>query len=342
MKKVVVVGGGFAGTRVAKKLNGKCNLTLIDTEDYFEYTPGILRVLVEPQHYEKLHVKHKDYLPDAKIVVGHVKKIDKKSISLVGGKKINYDYLVIASGSHYNNPIKEQDTYFANRVKHLLEANKRMQNSNKIAIVGGGLVGIELAAEIVTHYDDKIVTIIHSGDKILERNNVKTQNYATKFLADRGVKIIFNERIIDKDKKNLKSESGKEYPYDMVFFTVGIKPNTSFMQGDFSKYATNGIEVNEYLQIPLMENIFVAGDVSNIVEEKTAQTAEKHGDVVANNILALISGGKMKKYISKKRLMVISLGKYSGILENKNYVMTGWVPALMKSMIEKMVMSSFR
>ncbi len=342
MKKVVVIGGGFAGARVAKKLNGKCNLTLIDTVDYFEYTPGILRVLVEPEHYERLHVKHKDYLPHTKIVVGHVNKIDKKCVVLASGKKIQYDYLVIASGSHYNNPIKEQDTFFTTRVKHLLEANKRMQNSNKIAIVGGGLVGIELAAEIVTHYADKKVSVIHSGDKILDRNNVKTQNYAAKFLIDRGVEIIFNEKIIDKDKKNLKSESGKEYPYDMVFFTVGIKPNTSFMQGDFSKYAPNGIEVNEYLQIPQMENIFVAGDVSNIVEEKTAQTAEKHGDVVANNILAIINGKEMKKYISKKRLMVISLGKNSGILENKGFVLTGWIPAFMKSMIEKMVMSSFR
>ncbi|MEK6893955.1 MAG: FAD-dependent oxidoreductase [Nanoarchaeota archaeon] len=342
MKRVVVIGGGFAGAKVAKKLNGKCNLTLIDTEDYFEYTPGILRVLVEPEHYERLHVKHKDYLADAKIVVGHVKRIDKKSVVLVGGKKVNYDYLVIASGSHYNNPIKEQDTFFATRVKHLLEANKRIQNSNKIAIVGGGLVGIELAAEIATHYDDKKISVISSGPNILERNSVKTQNYATKFLTDRGVEIIFNERIIDKDKNKLKGESGKEYPYDMVFFTVGIKPNISFMQGDFSKYAPKGIEVNEYLQIPQMENIFVAGDVSNIVEEKTAQTAEKHGDVVANNIIALISGKEMRKYISKKRLMVISLGRNRGVIENKGFVMTGWIPALLKACIEKMVMSGFR
>ncbi|MBM3232020.1 hypothetical protein FJZ21_01420 [Candidatus Pacearchaeota archaeon] len=342
MKRVVVIGGGFAGARVAKKLNGKCNLTLIDTEDYFEYAPGILRVLVEPEHYKKLHAKHKGYLPDSKVVVGHVKKIDKKNILLVGGKKVPYDYLVIASGSNYNTPIKEQDTFFATRVKHLLEANKKIQNSNKIAIVGAGLVGIELAAEIATHYNDKKVTVISSGSKILERNSSKAGNYARKFLENRGVEIIFNERIIDKDKNNLKGQSGKEYPYDIVFFTVGVKPNIQFMQGDFSKFAPKGIEVNEYLQIPGMENIFVAGDVSNIVEEKTAQTAEKHGDVVANNVLALINGNSMKKYISKKRLMVISLGKRRGVIEHKGFVITGWIPAILKGFIEKMVMSSFR
>src|SRR3989344_2408166 len=99
-KKVVIIGGVFAGTTAAKILQNKCDLTLIDTEDYFEYTPGILRVLVEPEHYKKLHVKHKDYLTKTKIVVGHINEINEKTVSLSNGKNINYDYLVIASGSN--------------------------------------------------------------------------------------------------------------------------------------------------------------------------------------------------------------------------------------------------
>ena len=331
MKKVVIIGGGFAGTTVAKKLNGKCNLTLIDTEDYFEYTPGILRVLVEPEHYKKLHVKHKDYLSNTKVVVGHVKKIEDNKVILASNEKINYDYLVIASGSNYNNPIKEEDTFFATRVKHLLEANKKIQKSNRIVIVGGGLVGVELATELATHYNDKKISIISAGPKLLERNNEKTSEYARKFLEKRGVEMNFNEKIVDKTKKEIIGESGKKYHYDMAFFTVGIKPNIGFMQGDFSKFAPKGIEVNEYLQIPQMENIFVAGDVSNIVEEKTAQNAEKHGKVVAQNLLAHMNGRKMQKYISKKRLTVISLGKNSGVIEYKKFIMTGWIPAILKS-----------
>ena len=50
----------------------------------------------------------------------------------------------------------------------------------------------------------------------------------------------------------------------------------------------------------------------------------------------------MKKYTPKKRMMVISLGKYSGIIEYKNFVMGGFIPAMMKSFIEKMVMRKFK
>ncbi len=341
MKKVVVIGGGFAGATAAKKLKGKCDLTLIDTEDFFEYTPGILRVLVDPDHYKKLHVKHKDYLQGAEVVTGHVKEVDKKEVTLVDGRKIDYDYLVIASGSHYNNPIKEEDTFFATRVKHLLEANKKIKKSKKIYIVGAGLVGVELAAELATHAKGKVY-LISSNDKIMERNNSRTQEYALKFLQKNGVEIIFNERIKDSDKKKLISESGKKYMYDMAFFTVGIKPNTGFMQGKFSKFVPKGIEVNEFLQIPEMKNIFVAGDVTNIVEEKTAQTAEKHGSIVAQNILASIQGNELQQYKSKKRLMVISLGKNRGVLEYKGFVWRGWVPSVLKSIIEKTVMHGFR
>jgi apoptosis-inducing factor 2 len=344
MKKVVVIGGGFAGATVAKKLKSKCDLTLIDTEDFFEYTPGILRVLVEPEHYDKLHVKHIDYLPRVNVVVGHVKGISKNYVSLTNGRKIKYDYLIIASGSSYNEPIKEEDTFFAIRVKHLLEAHKKIQKSNRICVVGGGVVGVELAAELATHYKNKKICLIHSHSRLIEKNNIKTSKYVKKFLEKHNVDLIFNERIINKSGKKLISNSGKKYDYDSVFFTVGIRQNVEFMKKGFSKVVSigKGIKVNEYLQLLDRKNIFVAGDVSNIAEEKTAQNAEKHGKLVAHNLDALINNRNMKSYKSKKRLMVISLGKYCGIMEHKNFILTGIIPAMLKSFIEKMVMFSFR
>src|SRR3989344_243968 len=341
-KKVVIIGGVFAGTTAAKILQNKCDLTLIDTEDYFEYTPGILRVLVEPEHYKKLHVKHANYLKNAKISLGHVKSVSNNSVTLVSKKKINYNYLIVASGSSYNDYIKEEDTLLATRVKHLLEAHKKIQNSNNISIVGGGIVGIELAAELATHYKNKKINLIHSHSRLMERNNIKTSRYAEKFLRKHNVNIVFNEKIIKKENKKLISNSGKTYKYNCVFFTVGIRPNMEFMKKSFSKYVEKGIVVNGYLQLPDKKNIFVAGDVSNIVEEKTAQNAEKHGEIVAHNILSSINKKEMKKYILKKRLMVISLGKKSGIIEYKNFVLTGMFPAFLKNFIEKMVMFGFR
>ena len=53
-KKLVIIGGGFAGSLVARNLEKEFNVTLIDTKPYFEFTPGILRTIVEPDHIKKV------------------------------------------------------------------------------------------------------------------------------------------------------------------------------------------------------------------------------------------------------------------------------------------------
>ena len=199
-----------------------------------------------------------------------------------------------------------------------------------------------MSAELATHYSEKKIILIHSGSRLIERNDIKSSRCAEYFLNRHGVKIIFNEKIIENIGKNIIGESGTKYDYDSVFFTVGIKPNVEFMTKKMSKFVSKGIIVNEYLQISGLKNVFVAGDVSAVKEEKTAQNAENHGKIVANNVLALLHENEMKKYVSKKRLMVISLGKYSGIIEYKGFVLTGLIPAFFKWMIEKMVMYRFR
>ena len=68
MVKVCILGGGFAGSYIASKLENHFDVTLIDSKDYFEFTPGILRTVVKPTHSKKLQVLHKGYLKKAKFL----------------------------------------------------------------------------------------------------------------------------------------------------------------------------------------------------------------------------------------------------------------------------------
>src|SRR3989338_3462411 len=107
MKRVVVLGGGFAGSKIAKKLEKDFDVILIDTKDYFEFTPGILRTIVEPKHIKKIQVLHSHYLHKTNVIVGEVKNIGKDFVK-IKRRKISFDYLIICAGSSYNLPIKEQ------------------------------------------------------------------------------------------------------------------------------------------------------------------------------------------------------------------------------------------
>ncbi len=345
MKKVVVIGGGFAGSLIARKLKKEFNLILIDSKNYFEFTPGILRTIVKPKHINKIQILHKDYLNNAKIIVGSVNEIGNDYVKL-HNQKIEFDYLCICSGSKYKTPIKEQNLVISTRAGHLKRNYINLCKANNVLIIGGGLVGVELAAEISTHYKGKSITLVHSKNRLIERNNSKTISYADKFLTKKGVKIIYNERVID-TKENGKiyhTDKNHEIKTDLAFLCTGITPNFKFMNKNFKDRLNNKnfIKVNEYLQLEGTKNIFAAGDVNSTGIEKTAQNAKIQAQLVVKNIRALEKKRKLKEYNQYKTPLVISLGKWNGIFESNKFVFTGLVPGIMKSIIELKEMLALR
>lgn len=345
MKKVIVIGGGFAGSLIARKLEKYFNLNLIDSKDYFEFTPGILRTIVEPQHINRIQILHKDYLKKANVILGSVDEIGKDYLK-VNNKKIKFDYLCICSGSRYKTPIKEQNLIITARATNLKKNYEKLCKANKILIIGGGLVGVELAAEISTHYKEKEITIVHSGDKLIGRNKGKTIRHAEEFLKKRGVKIIYNERVIDakENGKTYHTDKNREIKTDLAFLCTGITPNFEFMNKNFKNKLNykNFIKVNEYLQLEGTKNIFVAGDVNSTEVEKTAQNSEIQARIVLKNILSLENNRKLKKYKQHKTPLVISLGKFNGVFESNYFVFTGLIPGIMKTLIEKREMLKLR
>src|SRR3989344_1608580 len=131
MKRVVVIGGGFAGALIARALQRDFAVTLIDSKDYFEFTPGVLRCLVEPEHLCKIQALHKDYLVHGEFLQGHVSAVTPDSV-VADGKKIAYDYLVLSSGSRYSMPFKEGDVVLATRGKDFAGYAEQLQKADKI------------------------------------------------------------------------------------------------------------------------------------------------------------------------------------------------------------------
>ncbi|MFH1802792.1 MAG: FAD-dependent oxidoreductase [archaeon] len=332
MKRVVVIGGGFAGSLVAKKLEREFDLTLIDTKDYFEFTPGVLRFLVEPERAQKIQVLHSQYLKMAKIVVGEVKKVDERKV-YVEKKELLYDYLVICSGSRYELPFKEQGVVVASRGKSLIDSCDRLKNAKRVVLVGGGLVGVELAGEIVGMYGGKKkITIIHSGEQLIERNGKRAVVYVERYLKGKGVEVVYGKRVQNVKNGFCLTDKGTKFKADMVFLCTGITPNFEFLPCEWLD--GKGVGVNEFLQVRGREGIFAAGDVTSVVEEKTAQNAEKQAEVVVRNICALDAGNHLERYINKRRPILISLGEGQGVLDSSGLVLTGRIPAVMKLFVE--------
>ena len=348
MKRVVIIGGGFAGSLIAKGLENFFSTILIDTKDYFEFTPVILRTLVEPEHLKKIHALHAHYLPKTKLIKGTVQEVDDLTVTVKINKKtkkIVFDYLVIASGSSYIRLIKDSHIIAVARAKKLQDYHyQEFVHKKKIVVVGGGLVGVELAAEIATPHKDKEVVIIEASDRLLSRQSQKESEYTKKFLENHNVTILLKEKVKELHKNQIITNTKKLIKCDLVLTCTGIKPNSAFMEKFFSDKLDKKkfIKVNKYLQLEGQEHIFVAGDIIHIAEEKLAQNAEYHAKIVIENIKNVHENKPLKMYQSKPRIMVISLGKYNGILSYKNFVLTGIIPGFLKSAIEWFFMLKYR
>eukprot|EP01091_Cochliopodium_minus_P009933 TRINITY_DN2556_c0_g2_i1.p1 TRINITY_DN2556_c0_g2~~TRINITY_DN2556_c0_g2_i1.p1 ORF type:complete len:230 (-),score=62.06 TRINITY_DN2556_c0_g2_i1:119-808(-) len=172
-KKMVIIGGGFAGCYSAKKLENHYDITFIDTKDYFEFTPSVPRCLVSPNHINNIQIKHSNYLDLKKTVIlrDKVVKVDQTNVFTKNGTKSEYDVLLICSGSTYNKPFKSQNVYKVVRGEKMAKKHKQFSESKNILIIGGGIVGVETAAELVEEFPNKNVTLVHSGNFLMNRTD---------------------------------------------------------------------------------------------------------------------------------------------------------------------------
>ncbi|MBI2628932.1 FAD-dependent oxidoreductase [Candidatus Pacearchaeota archaeon] len=353
MKNIVIIGGGFAGAYIAKKLekNKDFNVILIDSKNYYEFTPGILRTLVSPKHAKKIQVLHTHYLKKAKVVVDCVKKMTEKEIITANKHKLKFDYLFICSGSSYNAPFKEKNIVNLTRTRHIRDYYHKLDVAKKIIIIGGGIVGTELAGEIIDFYkgkNEKEIIVIHKHDKLMERNHEKTIDYADKFLKKHNVNILYNETALNYENNLVKTDKNRKIKADLVFLCTGITPNSEFIPKKLLN-SEKQVNINEYFQVldnksnkPL-KNIFAAGDITSIKEEKLAQNAEKHAKLIVKNINLIENNKEPKSYSPEKRIIVISLGRFNGIFQYKNkFIITGLLPGLLKTLIEWKTMRRYK
>lgn len=212
---VVVVGGSFAGLCTIRHLKKYQNLdiTLIEPKDYFEYTPGALHLLAGSKGdllspltdivQDSAAVVHGKFVgvskaPDTKSVI--VKLID-DDLGHSTFTEVPYDALIICSGVPYTAPIRAASVLgptLANRLMEVDDYNKKLSGATRVIISGGGLVGVELAAEISCRLEDKVKEVLLiSRTTLLGTLPKEAGNLALKWLNKRkNVRVFLGDEIV--------------------------------------------------------------------------------------------------------------------------------------------------
>ncbi|KAL3917898.1 MAG: hypothetical protein SGPRY_006222 [Prymnesium sp.] len=271
-KDIVIVGASFGGLAALQELKGRrdVRVTLVDFKEYFEYTPGVLRCFIEPEYLSKLTCE----LPRKMntLVIGEVTGVSATAVEVRQPDgtafELSFDYLVLACGSTYQQPIKpivSEPTLEMRKASWAASAD-RLVEASSVIIVGAGAVGVELAGEILTKFPQKKVTIVDMANVILPGFAAACAQYTLKWLQRHGVELRLGEAIASIEETSITLKSGEVLSAGVVYKCVGVMPNTKMLKTSPFKSALgfrDSVIVNDQLQIAGHPHIF-AGLCANL------------------------------------------------------------------------------
>ncbi|KAG9068727.1 Apoptosis-inducing factor 2 [Linnemannia hyalina] len=334
---IVVVGGSYGGVACVNKLlryllkDTNVQITLI--EKYVALT-----TLVQKDFAKNLWIPYSNLFPKGsphRICRGLVKSIyndhvlvtpihdgAESSTSSSEPQRINFDYLVIATGSMIPSPAKWTVNSSKEGLRKMDEIRENIVQSERIVIIGGGACGVELSGEIKYAFPDKSVTLIHDMPHLVDypRFPESFKEEARRYLTNQGVEVILNERAdieglsrenpVQKAERAFKLQGSERVIHsDLQFFSIGIKVDTGFIStlepppdkmtsSELPSFdpqtlldpKSHVIKVRSTLQLDhdAFPNIFAIGDVSNADPVPTCMAAVAAGETAARNIVKLI------------------------------------------------------
>jgi NADH dehydrogenase FAD-containing subunit len=138
-------------------------------------------------------------------------------VYLESGEAIEFSYLVIATGSKQGLPSKGIATEKKDGCRELQTVQENIQIANRIAVVGGGAVGVELATDIKYFHPDKDVTIVHSRERLLQRFGPRLHDHVAVKMREMGIHMRLGERPeIVTEERALLFPNGERQEYDLI------------------------------------------------------------------------------------------------------------------------------
>ena len=355
MYKVVIVGAGYAGIYALRELikNQKIKITLIDKHSYHNLQPEVYDLIANKSNIADVTIDlttlcmglNHNYLEYKNLKVS---KIDLKIKKIYTDEKVSieYDYLILALGTRSHFPLQipglnhEDDIKklhravffkqsFENRLFRKIADEVKKCDNTHIVVVGAGLSGVEIAAEMAYNSkkffkrgsfscDNFKISLISSKDTILPGLSETLIVLAHKRLKALGINIITNTKLEKAQNDCLYLSNGIKLYHSFLIFTGGITGPRLCENLSLEKNSNNQVIVNEYLQSTSYKNVFAVGDMAEIKDKKNnimppnVTVAQESGICAGNNILSLIKNKKMKRCNVKIKGILIALGgKYA-------------------------------
>lgn len=304
-KRVVIVGGGFAGTEMVKRLlKTSFQIVLLDRNNFYQFQPLLYQVAMsglEPSAISfpiRRIFRHKKRFFFRMAEVTRVNPEKSEVETSVGA--ISYDYLVLASGvttNFFGNKDLEKKAFTMKSVSDAIfirnsilenyekaldfEADEERQPFLNLVIVGGGPAGVELAGSLgemkkfilpkdypELDFRKMTVYLFEAGPKILSNMRDRSSQTALRYLQKLGIDVETGIAVNGYDGENVKLSNGEVLKSKMLIWTAGV--TVKKMEGLSEKMFGPGgrILTNSINKVHGTDNIYAIGDTSLMTSQK--------------------------------------------------------------------------
>ena len=325
--KILVVGGGTAGTIVSNNLArrlsgeiraGKVRITMLSASDKHMYQPGLLYVAFGQMMPDELYRDQASLLESS--IEFHVDpvehfELDQNKVKTKSGKVYNYDILVIATGSRIvpqevPGLVEGSETFYTEKAAVKMFRSLREFQGGTVAIVVGvphkcPIAPVEVTFSLHDYFKsrgirDKVrikyhypIGRIHTIENVAKWAKPEFDRIGVEY------ETLFNVKEVDVANKVVKSEEGTECEYDLL---ISIPPHRGMEVVENDKLGTGGWIPTDRHQLTMEghDNVYVLGDTTNLPVSKTGSAAHFEAEVVAENIASMIKiGAPVREYDGK-------------------------------------------
>jgi NADH dehydrogenase len=367
-KRLVILGGGFGGLDVARAIGRSraarayWDTLLIDKENFFQFNPLLPAVAVgavETRHIVyplREMAKHRQI----RFVKNKAIAIDllRRQVRLHNDLVTPYDTLVIAVGSetdYYNVPGAAEHTMPFKRITDAMRLRARVVELFEMAeqaetleqrrrllsfvIVGGGVTGVEVAAELIEMARDTLlpkypslhashlrVTLLEAGDRVVATARPEHSAYVQRFLERRGVEVRLRAPVNRVENKRAHLASGESIDAFTIVWTAGVRAPDLVSGLPLSHTKDGRVQVDDHLraldpQGQPLESVHVIGDSAaarlgeGTWQPRLAQTAVAMGSSLGEALVRQAEGKPPRPFAFHETGYIISLGKHSSVVE---------------------------
>jgi len=391
-RRLLILGGGFGGLDVARAIGrsraarGYWDTLLVDKENFFQFNPLLPAVAVgavETRHIvwplrEMARHRHIRFHKNKATRID----LDRRVVTLHNGLEERWDALVIAVGSvtnWYGVPGAEENARpfktivdamtLRARVVELFEmAEQAQEDAQKrrllsFVIVGGGVTGVEVAAELLDMTRDTLlpkypslsashlsVTVLEGGERVVPAARPEHSAYVRRFLETRGVRVETGARVTRVEPRRVHLADGRAFDGFTLVWTAGVCPPPLVQELPLQRHRDGRLLVDERLH-PLepqgrpREDVFVIGDCAASakpgggMQPQLSQTAIAMGAHVGETLVRAAHGRPPRPFRFQDAGYIISLGQHSSVLDVFGVALSGrlawlgWAAAYLFKMV---------